>query len=271
MTTGIPAEATENAERFYTMVKSLNNFDNAEVKGVIDTMLSPTPAENCFVGTYYRTICNIDTILECKHPKARPGGCHVGARVIPELAVDIRLLEVIPNAALKMNEFIDVEKLRCARKIAAFKYANPNTDLDTTEYVAFVTRNGERVDRIRQTVWPNVKRLNHWSGFHMKDRVALLKAPFDQLYEVDYPRLSWYTHPGLTGIVNLRPETFTYICAYAFKLAADSYSEVLQTLIRKFGLAKTNEKIEHKLHIARIFPFTSTREEEDAVLTRSIQ
>src|SRR4029077_10116675 len=49
MTTGIPAQATENAERFYTMVKSLNNFDKAEVKGVIDTLLSPTPADNCSV------------------------------------------------------------------------------------------------------------------------------------------------------------------------------------------------------------------------------
>ena len=51
MTTRIPAEATENAERFYTMVKSLNNFDKVEVKSVIVTLLSPTPEENCFVGT----------------------------------------------------------------------------------------------------------------------------------------------------------------------------------------------------------------------------
>lgn len=269
MTTGILAEATENAERFYTMVKSLNNFDKAEVKGVIDTLLSPSPGENCFVGTYYRTICNVDTILLCQHPKHVQAVAML-ARGLLELAVDMRLLEVFPNAALKVNEFIDVEKLRCARKIVAFKDANPNTDLDTTEYVAYVTRNGERVDRIRQTVWPNIKRLNHWSGLPLGGRVALLKAPFDQLYEVDYPRLSWYTHPGLTGIVNLRPQTFTYVCSYAFKLAADSYSEVLKTLIRKFSLVKTNEKIERKLHIATIFPFTNTPEEV-GVLTRSIQ
>jgi len=269
MTEGIPAQATENAGRFYSMVKSLNDFDKAEIKGVIDTLLSPSPGENCFVGTYYRTICNIDTILECQHAKHVQAVAML-ARGLFELSVDMRLLEVIPNAALKMHEFIDVEKLRCARKIIAFKDTNPNIDLDTTEYVAFVTRNGDRVDRIRQSLWPNIKRLNHWSGHRMGGRVALLKAPFDQLYEVDYPRLSWYTHPGLTGIANLRPETFTYICSYAFKLAADSYSEVLQTLIRKFGLAKTNEKIEHKLHIAMIFPFANTPEQV-GVLTRSIQ
>jgi hypothetical protein len=269
MTTGIPAEATENADRFYTMVKSLNNFDKLEVKGVIDTLLSTTPEENCFIGTYYRTSSNIESVLEFQHPKHFQAVAML-ARGLFELAVDMRLLEVIPNGTLKMNEFIDVEKLRCAREIVAFKDANPNADFDTTEYVAFVTRNGERVDRIRQGVWPNIKRLYHWSGLRMGGRVALLKAPFDQLYEVDYPRLSWYTHPGLTGIANLKPETFTYICSYAFKLAADSYSEVLQTLIRKFGLTKTIEKIEHKLHIARIFPFTNTPEEVD-VLTRSIQ
>ena len=104
----------------------------------------------------------------------------------------------------------------------------------------------------------------------MGDRVALLNAPFDQLYEIDYPRLSWYTHPGLTGIANLNPETFTYMCSYAFKLAVDAYTEILQTAIRKFNIAKINENIEHKLKIAKILPFTDNPDHVD-MLTRSIQ
>jgi hypothetical protein len=182
----------------------------------------------------------------------------------------MRLLEIIVDAAPKMNAYIEVEKLRCARKAVAFKNANPKADVDTTPYATYITYNGDRVDSIKRSIWPHVQRLHHWSALRLGDRVDLLKAPFDQLYAVDYPRLSWYTHPGLTGIANLQPETFTYMCSYAFKLAVDAYSEVLQTMIRKFGLAKTNEKIEHKLHVARIFPFTNRPEEVD-VLTRSIQ
>ncbi len=269
MTMGIPAEATENAERFYTMVKSLNNFDKLEVKSVIDTLLSTTPEENCFVGTYYRAICNIDSVLECQHPKHFQAVAML-ARGLFELAVDMRLLEVVANAALKMNAFIEVERLRCARKAVAFKNANPEADVDTTAYAAFITHSGERVDHIRRSVWPNVQRLHHWSGLRMGDRVALLNAPFDQLYEIDYPRLSWYTHPGLTGIANLNPETFTYMCSYAFKLAVDAYTEILQTAIRKFNIAKINENIEHKLKIAKILPFTDNPDHVD-MLTRSIQ
>jgi hypothetical protein len=269
MTAGISAGATENADRFYTMVKSLRNFDKIEVKGVVDSLLSTTPEENCFIGTYYRTSGNIESVLEFQHPRHFQAAAML-ARALFELAVDMRMLEAVPNSTVKMNAFIEVEKLRCARKAVAFKTSHPQADVDTTSYTAFIAHSGSRVDSIRRSLWPGIHRLHHWSGLAMPGRVAKLKAPFDQLYEVDYPRLSWYTHPGLTGIANLPPEAFTYICSYAFKLAADSYSEVLQTLIRKFGLVKTNDKIEHKLHIARIFPFTNTPEEVD-VLTRSIQ
>jgi hypothetical protein len=269
MTMGVPAEATENAERFYAVVKSLRNFDTLEVKGVVDSLLLTTPEENSFIGTYYRTSSNIESVLELQHPKHFQAAAML-ARGLFELAVDIRLLEVVPNAAVKMNAFVEVEKLHCARKAVAFKTSNPQADVDTTPYTESIVYNGDRVDRIRKNLWPKIQRLHHWSGLPMRDRVAQLKSPFDQLYEVDYPRLSWYSHPGLTGIANLAPEVFTYICSYAFKLAADSFAEVLQILIRKFGIAKTNEKIEHKLHIARIFPFTNTQEQADA-LTRSIQ
>jgi hypothetical protein len=100
MTTIIPAEATENAERFYTMVKSLNNFDKVEVKGVVQTLLSTTAEENCFIGTYYRTSGSIESILEFKHPKHFQAVAML-ARGLFELAVDMRLLEVIPNGAIK--------------------------------------------------------------------------------------------------------------------------------------------------------------------------
>jgi hypothetical protein len=269
METNISAEAVANADQFYTMVKSVNIFDKQEVKGVIDSLLSRTPEEDCFVGTYYRTNANIESILEFQHPKHFQAVAML-ARGIFELAVDMRLLEVIPNSTIKMNAFIEVEKLRSARQAVAFKNGNPDDDVDITSHAGYIANNGHRVDSIRQSLWPNVHHVYHWSGLGMKGRVQLLKAPFEQLYEVEYPRLSWYVHPGLTGITNLKAEAFTYLCSHAFTFAANAYIEVLRVVIRKFKLSKVNEKIDEKLRAAKLFPFTNSPEHVDA-LTRTFQ
>jgi hypothetical protein len=54
----------------------------------------------------------------------------------------------------------------------------------------------------------------------LADRIVQLGAPMDRIYKVNYPRLSWYVHSGVTGIVNLKSETFVHLCANAFSLVA---------------------------------------------------
>lgn len=259
MVINIQPEAIANADRFYTMVKSLNIFDNVEVSGVIDTLLSPSQEDICFIGTYYRARGYIGSILEFQNPRHFQAIAML-ARSLFELAVDIRLLEVIPNSTIKMNAFIEVEKLRSARKAVAFKSANPQADVDTSTHAAYISNNENRVDSIRQSLWPNLDHVNHWSGRRMRSRVQLLKSPFEQLYEVEYPRLSWYVHPGLTGVTNLKPETFTYLCSHGFYFAVNAYWEVLMTVIRKFKIEKANEKIKLKLKVAQMLPFADDPE-----------
>jgi hypothetical protein len=109
-----PLQATD---RFYTMVKSLNEFDKMEVRGVIETLLSTSGRERCFIGTYHRATANIATLLELKQPKHFQAIAML-ARGLFELAVDIRLIDVIPEGPTKIMEFTDVEKLRCARNVS---------------------------------------------------------------------------------------------------------------------------------------------------------
>jgi hypothetical protein len=99
----------------------------------------------------------------------------------------------------------------------------------------------------------------------MSSRVKLLNPPFEEIYAVHYPQLSWQVHSGLTGIVNLKAETFTVMCGQAFKLAADSYRETLLTMIEEFKLEKANPKIKEKLKVARLLPFTDTQEQRDSL------
>jgi hypothetical protein len=180
------------------------------------------------------------------------------------------MLEVIPNGWIKMLAFHDVERLRSARKAVAYKEAHPDADIDLSSYKPFIANNEKRIDALRKSIWTKPADKRHWTGLRFADRVSQLGAPLDRIYEVDYPGLSWYVHSGLTGVINLKSETFVHLCANAFLLAADSYREILERIIRKFELAKGIPKIDFKLFAAKAFPFNDDPDVEDW-LTRSIQ
>lgn len=255
----------DSAALFYSIVKSLNTFNSVEVKGVIDTLLSPTPPENCFIGLYYRAIGNVETLLTFGNSKSFQAALML-ARALFELAIDIRLLKVIPQAWVKMISFTDVERLRCAKKIVKFKAANPTFPFDTTIIEAFITRNEKSIDAKHHTLWPTLRRVRHWSGLDLSSRVALLKEPFQEIYEVDYPIQSWFAHSGLTGVVNQEPEAFVHLSARAFKLAADAYWEILQAMIREFKISSADEKIEKKMEYAKKVSFTDSPEQAEELL-----
>jgi hypothetical protein len=265
MSAGAPSKEEKNAALFYWMLKSLNQFNIAEIKGVTDSLISPTDHENCFIGTYYRAIGNVETLLAIENSKGFQAAAML-ARSLFELAVDIRLLNVIECGSMKMLAFVDVERLRCAQKIVKFKTANPTISLDTTAYQAYIVANERTIDTKRHILWPKLKRVEHWSGARMNRRVALLKEPFEEIYEVNYPMLSWYVHSGLTGVVNLKAEVFVNFSAQAFKLAADAYWEILLAVIREFKIGRADEKIEKKLEYAKKAPLTNGPEQAEELL-----
>jgi hypothetical protein len=258
-------QVQETTERFFTMVKSLDTFDRIEVRAVVDTLLSPSRREQCFIGTYRRIVANIATLQELRSAKHFQAVAMI-ARALFELAVDIRLVDIVPESCLKMTEFIDVEKLRCARRILRFKADHPEVNVDTSISEAFVANNQSRVNTAKEALWPKSKRVEHWSGIRLSDRVKLSGSPFEEIYALHYPYLSWQVHSGLTGIVNLKADTFTLLCASGFRLAADSYWETLSAMIREFKLEKVNEKIRGKMKAAKLLPFTDTPEQAEQLL-----
>ena len=192
------------------------------------------------------------------------------ARGLFELAVDMRLLEVTPHGWLKMLAFVDVEKLRSARKIVKFAKSHQTQGAEISTFESFIATRENQIDNKQRILWPTLRTVEHWSGVKLFDRVKQLGDPFDAIYEAQYPRLSWSVHSGLTGIVNLKAEAFAHMCADAFKLSAEAYCEVLRVIIRRFSLTKVNEHIESNLNVAKLFPFADTPEEVDS-LTRAIR
>ena len=247
-------------ERCYTMVKSLNEFDKLEVAGVVRGLLAKTDRDNCFIGNYYRGKAHIETLLSLKSAKDLQAIAMV-ARGLFELAVDTKLIDAIPDAVKKILAFSDVEKLRAARKIVKYKAANPAAAVDASVHDSFITNEAKRIEAERNAVWPGVKKLTHWSGLDLSQRVALLKAPFDEIYEVEYPELSWYVHSGLTGFVNLKPESFNMLAAKQNKLAGECFIVLLTAIIDEFGIDKADAKKKNKLKLAKLYPFADDPEE----------
>jgi hypothetical protein len=251
-------------QRYYTTLKSLNEFDKREIRGVVRGLLAKTDRDNCFIGTYYRAGANVETLLSLKTAKDLQAIAMV-ARGLFELTVDVKLIDLIQDAVKKIATFSDVEKLRAARKIVGFKTAHPDAAVDASIHDSFIASNAKRIEAQRNSVWPDVKSLKHWSGMDLPRRVELLKAPFDEIYEVEYPRLSWYVHSGLTGFVNLKAETFNMLAANQNKLAGECYFAVLSAIIDEFGIEKADAKIKNKLKLAKMLPFTDGPNEAKAL------
>jgi hypothetical protein len=90
----------------------------------------------------------------------------------------------------------------------------------------------------------------------LRERVVLLKAPFEQMYEVEYPQLSWYVHSGPTGFVNLPASTLELLAGNQYNLAGECYSLLLTAIIDEFGIEKADAKVKNKLKLAKTLPFT---------------
>jgi hypothetical protein len=256
-------------ERCYTMLKSLRDFDNQELREVVHGRVSVTTTdrENCFLGNYYRGGANVQTLLSLKSAKDLQAIAML-SRLLFELAVDVRLIYEIPDAVRKIQAFSDVEKLRAATKIVRFKVANPSATVSDSIHAGFIASNAKRIQTEQAALWPGLKKVEHWSGERLPQRVARLEARLKEIYEVEYPELSWYAHSGLTGFVDLKPPTFNMLAAKQFKLAAESYEILLTAIIRETEIEKTDPRIKNKLRLAKLLPFTDSPDEADA-LTRA--
>jgi uncharacterized protein DUF5677 len=254
-------DAEQNTARFFATLNSVRDFDKHEVEGVVTTLLNLNLRETCFVGIYMRAIANVEILLTLTRARDVQA-ISMLARATFELAVDIRLLSLIPNAVEKMLLYVDLEKLKAAEKTVAFKKANPTVDVDTVVFERYVETQSARIRADARSVWPG-KSPRHWSEKTLEDRAKFLRAPFDEIFAVDYARVSWYVHPGLTGVLNVDSQFFVHLCASAFHIATTSYKELLLAIIREFKISRATENIEKLLRLADRFPLADTPEQID--------
>ncbi len=252
-----PMPPIELVARLHGVLLSILKFDNTEVRPRIDAASAQTPAEQCTIGTYLRTLANVRTLVTLKDASSFQAIAMI-ARALFEFAVDIRLQQQVADGADKAMAFVDVEKLRAARRFVE-NAAKTGDECDIHE--KFIKEREAEIETKWQTYWPGQKRPPHWSGMDLRSRVKLLGAPFDAMYDAHYKELSWYVHTGLTGVANLEAQVFPLICGTSYEVAIESYRETLRAVIEQLNLRAADADIEKKLEFARLLPFTSGPDE----------
>jgi hypothetical protein len=246
----------DTVERYFTVLKSLNEFDKKEVRPLVQGSLSLSKRELCFTGSYYRAVGNVETTLTLKSIRDFQAIAMM-ARSIFEIAVDLALAVDTPESERRIIAHADVEKLRAARKIIEFRDANLNVAIHDATYREFVATQADRIDQEAKVLWPtNYQSVAHWAGINLEKRVAKMGMPFTQVYAVNYPQLSWYGHAGITGVINLEKESFRMLAGIAFTVTAEMYMVVLAIIIKQFKINKANDKISDLMTLAKMLPFT---------------
>jgi len=258
----------EEPARFFSTLTSLNNFDKLEIRNIIRGLLNPTQREICFTANYYRAFANVESILALNHVK-HVQGIASAARGLFEVAVDVALIDEVPQGPEKMLALIDVEKMRSAQAIIDFKAANPDAQVDATTFQEFIRLEGARITALRDSLWPNRPDVQHWSLLKLQKRVEKLGQPFNEIYAVEYPRLSWYIHSGLTGFADLQKESFELMAGIAFTIAVKSYMALMTAIIDEFKLNKHDPKVKIRMRYAQMVPWTDG-EEQAAQLRREL-
>ncbi len=251
----------------YAVIKSIREFDKLTLSGVVRGVINPSDRENCFLGTYYRTAGNIDSLLALNSGQHFQAAAML-ARSLFESAVDISLIDKVAMGWAKMVFSVDVEKLRIAKKMVAFAASNPSRAIDVSSQTEFISKHETRIEHNRKTLWPHLKKtgdLKHWSTMTLPERVALLGEPFDEMYNSHYPRLSWYVHSGLTGILNLPSDFFPMVHGFALSLSIACYSKILEAVIREMKINIADDKIFDTLKYATLLPFSKSPEDELAL------
>lgn len=248
--------------RFHGVLLSIEQFSLAVVRSHLEERPSATAADDCFRGAYYRAASYVGSLIrldDVSHFQA----ISMLARSMFELAVDVRLMRIVPNAAEKVIGHCDVEKLRSARKTVAIA-DGATSAVEALPQREFVKNREVEIAATQQRLWPNARRVDHWSGVSsLPDRASRAGADCTEAYELRYAELSWDVHPGLTGVIGLGADIFPLKCAQALGFATDWYRDILNEVGKHFRLGEVQPQFLQHLELARLLPMTDTDEERE--------
>jgi Family of unknown function (DUF5677) len=258
-------QAVESTTLSFQVMIDLEAFDKQFVQGVVTSLLKPSEREECFLVSYHRAVLNVRSIITLNNV-AHFQAVAMLARSLFELAVEIRLIDVIAGSVIKMIVFQKLEKLKAALKTSEF--ASTHTlqfPTDLTPYHQFINSQQAGILAAATSLWGSMK-VTHWSQKDLYQRTELLGEPFEEVYQSLYKQLSWHAHAGMAGAMNTKPEAFPYLFGVSCQIAALSYEEILSTVIKEFKQSNVMPTIERELKFAKVRSGAGNDPQKEAAL-----
>jgi hypothetical protein len=235
----------------YQELIDLEAFDKQFVQCVMTSLLQPKRSEECFLISYHGAALNVRSIIALNNGKHFQAVAML-ARSVFELAVEIRLIDVVSDAVIRMVAFHRLEKLKAAQNATRFA-ANHTLQFatDLTHYHDFIKLHQKSFEAVAMSLWGTLK-VKHWSKRNLSEQVKMLGEPFEETYHSLSKQVSWHVHAGLTGVLNMKPEAFPYVFGVSCQIAALSFEEILKAVIRQFKLPSAIPTIDKELEFATI-------------------
>jgi hypothetical protein len=236
-----PPPATVLAGSYLALLEAVHIFTQESVHKVTRTLLSLSPREQAILGLYYRSIGFVRSAMELKSAVHQQTLTSTERSII-ELYVDMELIHrnLIPDAVEKLEAFNEVQKLKAARRIDRFFAENPDLDEQpsrATVHREYMKNHAARIDGRTQTLWGVGKKPEHWTGQNLIDRAKPLGKEISYLVIKDYDRRNFAIHTGLVGILNLTPQNFEALCAFALNAIGDCILAELHIVGKELKLA----------------------------------
>lgn len=250
----IPPPPDDTAQRTFAGLTSMMQFDEHDVRGIMRSIIAPTEHEKCFILIYWRTAAQVMSLSKLNGHQHFQAITMI-ARSLFELSVDLKLIDMIPDGVEKMIAFVDVEKLRAARKIVKFKQKHPTSTVDDSLYQSYIAAEETRIEATKARLWPGAKNIDGFANMNLANRSVLAGLEYEEIYEVEQPRMSWQVHSGLTGVANLKAETFTYMAGVGMASCIKSYEVILNAMIDEFKIGMADGKIKKKLAVSKLLPW----------------
>jgi hypothetical protein len=221
-----------------------------------------TDREKAVVGCYYRAYAWMFTLAILREP-IHFQAVAAGARSLFELWVDLKLLLGDPagRAVERYHAFPRVERFRAAQKIVEFSDTHPAAKIDCTRQRTLVddpTKQQEIASLVVKLWGKDKKRhpryLRHWSGQDLPARIPPGETEMEQIYNEQYPLLSWYVHSGSAGYAGLDDNALRCCFALSHTIAQRASLVSLELVAREMKIMQAVEWLPDAIEKTRLVP-----------------
>ena len=272
--TNLLEDKKRTIDRFFHGLQWLVQLDKAEIRSVVARTPELTPKRELLVLNYDRAALNMELLATLSNSR-QVQAIVILTRAVFELAVEVKLIEISPDAVPKIRLFDEVQKLKTARNIVAYASKNPHAAVHWKTQEEFIRSRGKVIDEAKKRMWPKKdgearQDFSHWTLKNLRIRAEELKEPFHEIYETQYSAMNFFAHPGTTGVRGIDAAAFAMLVGQSYKIAADCYAEILHLIVDEFDIQASDGAIKDKIRDVRIYQFAENPAEKE-LLSRSFR